>query len=230
MWFEDLPPDTSWTSLWSGYIRCGECSGIRTFNDPCSACGVNLPQDIEHTVRLDDGREYSVRSAYAGAEPRFEDYVYLQLLEREWERMIRDSASMNRMPFTDQVSTGASPVLLFWTYFETRIEHLLSDGLQYIPPRCLKDALKRYSSIGARLKEFYKIAFNATYHSDLVCLGYSDVSDHLKEIQKRRNAFVHGSPQSIDDSLARSVVGTLKREHEAWIAVYNHRVSKPRTK
>ena len=229
MWFENLPPDTSWTSLWSGYIRCGQCSGIRTLNDPCPACGASLPKDVEQTIKLDDGREYAVRSAYAGAETRYEDYVYLQLLEREWKRMMRDSASMNRMPFAEHVSTGASLVLLFWTYFETRIEHLLRDGLQDIPSRFLEDALKRYSSIGTRLNEFYKIAFNATYHSDLVCLGHSDISDHLAEVQKRRNAFVHGSPQSIDDSFATSVVEMLKQEHEAWIAVYNHRVSKSLT-
>ena len=188
MWFDDLPPDTSWSSLWSGYIRCGGCSGIRTFNDPCPGCGADLPKDVEQTIELDDGREYSVLSAWVGAEGRYEDYVYLQLLEREWKRMMRDSASKNPMPFTEKVSTGASLVLLFWTYFETRIERLLRDGLQHIPPRFLEDALKRYSSVGARLKEFYKIAFNTTYHSDLCSLGYSDVSDHLARIQKQRNA------------------------------------------
>ena len=225
MWFEELPADTSWTSLWSGYIRCGACSGIRTFKDPCPACGANLPKAEEQVITLDDGREISVSPAYAGAETRYEDYVYLQLLEREWKRMIRDSASKDRMPFAEQVSTGAPIVLLFWTYFETRIEKLLRDGLRHVPPRFLEDALKRYSFIGVRLTTFYRIAFDSTYASDLNSLGYSDVSGHLSKVQDQRNAFVHGSPQSIDDSLATSVVEMLKREHEAWIAVYNHRVS-----
>ena len=229
MWFEELPPDTSWTSLWSGYIRCGECSGIRTFDDPCPACCANLSKDVEHNVRLDDGREISVRTAYVGAESRYEDYIYLQLLEREWERMIRDSARKNRMPFTDQVSIGAPLVLLFWTYFETRIDRLLRDSLQHIPSPFLKDALRRYSFIGARLTDFYKIAFDTTYHADLVSLGYSDVSEHLERIRDRRNEFVHGTPQSIDDALATSVVAMLKREHEAWIEVYNRRASRPLT-
>ena len=229
MWFDDLPPDTSWTSLWSGYIRCGACSGIRTFNDPCLACGVDLPKDVEQTVELDDGRKILVQPAYAGAETRYEDYVYLQLMEREWERMTRDSASQNRLPHAEQVSTGASLVLLFWTYFETRLEQFLRDGLRHIPSRFLEDALNRHSSVGARMRTFYKIAFDSTYHSDLVSLGYSDVSAHLARIHKQRNEFVHGSPQSIDDSLATAVVGMLKQEHEAWIAIYNHRVSKPPT-
>ena len=230
MWFEELPPDTSWTSLWSGYIRCGACSGIRTFDDPCPACGANLTKDAEQTIKLDGGREISVRSAYAGAESRYEDYVYLQLLEREWRLMERDSALENRMQFADEVSTGASLVLLFWTYFETRIGHLLRNGLRHIPPPFLEDALKRYSLIGARLNRFYKIAFNSTYHADLESLGYSDVSEHLRTIQDRRNDFVHGTPRSIDDSLATSVVEMLKREHEAWIAVFNLRVSRQPTK
>ena len=230
MWVDDLPPGSSWTTLWSGYIRCGVCSGIRTFNDPCLACGSDLPKDVERTVRLEDGLVVSIPHVYAGAETRYEDYVYLQLMEREWERMTRDSVSQNRLPHTGQVSTGASLVLLFWTYFETRLEHLLRGGLQHVPPAFLEDALNRYSAVGVRLDRFYKIAFSSTYHSDLRSLGYSDVSAHLARVQKQRNEFVHGSPQSIDDSLATSVVEMLKREHEAWIATYNHRVSKPPTK
>ena len=226
MWVNDLPADTSWTSLWSGYIRCGSCLGIRTFDDPCPACGADLLKE-EHTLIVDSGQEISIPPAYMGAETRYEDYVYLQLMEREWERMTRDSAPRNRLPHTEQVSIGASLVLLFWTYFETRLEHLLRDGLKHVPPPFLEDALNRYSSVGARLERFYRIAFDSTYHSDLLYLGHSDVSAHLARIQKQRNAFVHGSPQSIDDSLALSVVEMLKREHEAWIAVYNHRVSKP---
>ena len=225
MWFDDLPPTISWVRLWYGYIRCSECSGIRSFNDPCPACGAVLPQDVEQTIRLDDGREVPVPVSYMGAEGRYEDYIYLQLLEREWERMVSDSTSTDRLSHTTEVSTGASLVLLFWTYFETRIERLFRDALRGIPRRFLEDALKRYSFIGARLERFYKIAFDATYHSDLSSLGYSDVSVHLSEIQRCRNAFVHGSPRSIDDSLATSVVEMLKREHESWIAVYNLRAS-----
>ena len=226
MWVDDLPLNSSWTSLWSGYIRCRECSGIRTFDDPCPACGADLPKE-GHTLIVDDGQEISVPPVYMGAETRYEDYVYLQLMEREWLRMTRDSASQSHLPHTTQVSTGASLVLLFWTYFETRLEYLLRSGLQNVPPTFLEDALNRYSSVGARLDRFYRIAFNSTYHSDLMCLGYSDVSAHLARVQERRNAFVHGSPQSIDDALARSVVEMLKLEHEAWIAVYNHRASRP---
>ena len=173
---------------------------------------------------LEDGREYTTVTAFMGAETRYEDYVYLQLIEREWKRMTRDRAPGDQMSFVEGVSSGASIVLLFWTYFESRTEQLLRDVLRNIPRGLLEDALKRYSFIGARLTTFYRIAFKSTYYADLGLLGYGDVGDHLSGIQERRNAFVHGSPQVIDDSVVTSVVEMLKREHEAWIAVYNHRL------
>ena len=229
MWVDDLPPGTSWTSLWSGYILCGECSGIRQLSDPCPACGASLPKDVERTIRLDDGREYPIAVVYMGAETRYEDYIYLQLLESEWERIGPRPAPQSRLPHTAEVSQGATLVLLFWTYFEARIDYFIRQALRdKVPARFLEDAMKRYSSIGPRLNEFYKVAFDTTYRADLASLGYSDVSAHLLRVQTQRNEFIHGTPQSISDALATSVVGMLKREHESWIAIYNRRVARPR--
>lgn len=225
MWIDELRPGVSWTSLWSGYISCGSCSGIRRFENPCPACGADLPSNEDHVIREEDGTEYVVPATYAGAETRYEDYVYLQLMEREWARMAGEAAPSEKFSHTAVCSTGASIVLLFWTYFETRFAYLLRNALKDVPPRFLSDALKRYSSIGARLDRFYKIAFDSTYAADLVDLGHAHVSSHLMRVQERRNSFAHGSPQSIDDALVRSVVEMLKPEHEAWIAVYNLRVA-----
>ena len=225
MWIDELLPGVSWTSLWSGYISCGNCSGIRSFENPCPACGADLPSNDECVIREEDGTEHVVPAAYVGAETRYEDWVYLQLMEREWARMVREPAPSEELAHAAACSTGASIVLLFWTYFETRVAYLLRNALKDLLPRFLDDALKRYSSIGARLDRFYKVAFDSTYAADLVDLGHADVSNHLKRVQERRNSFAHGSPQSIDDALVRSVVEMLKPEHEAWIAVYNHRVA-----
>ena len=226
LWFDNLPSDKSWTCLWSGYILCGRCSGIRSFVDPCPVCGATLPTESEQTVTLEDGTKCQASIAFAGAETRYEDYIYLQLLEREWNRMTRDSTSNDHLPYAAQVSEGASLVLLFWTYFESRIEYLLRRTLRDLPPRLLEDALKRYSGIGARLNDLYRVAFETTYHSDLRSLGYADVSEHLLTIQRRRNEFAHGIPQSITDDIATTVVTMLKREHESWISVYNVRASR----
>ena len=119
MWADDLRPESSWTSLWSEYIRCGECGGIRSLDDPCPACGADLPKE-GHTFIVDDGQEISIPPVYMGQRHGMRTYVYLQLMEREWERMSRDSVSQNRLSHTDQVSQALTLVLLFWTYFETR--------------------------------------------------------------------------------------------------------------
>ena len=217
MWFDDLSPGASWTSLWSGYIRCSDCAGIRTFEDPCLACGASRPAIVEETIKFEDGQELPIVHAYPGAETRYEDYVYLGALEREWKH--RMQSPNERMSFTEPVPTGIAIVLIFWTYFESRIEYLLRAGLQHIPPRFLEDALTRYSSVGSRMDRLYRIAFESTYHSDLSQLKFADVSEHLSRVQTQRNSFVHGTPQSIDGALITSIVEMLKREHEAWIAV-----------
>ena len=130
-------------------------------------------------------------------------------------------------PFSAPVSLGAPIVLLFWTYFESRIDRLLKDALRHLPPRFLDDILKRHSSIKARLGWFYKLAFDTTYYADLNELGYSDLGGFLSNVMQKRNEFAHGNPRSIDDALAEKIVEFLKREHEAWISVYNRRATSP---
>ena len=165
-----------------------------------------------------------------GAEGCYQDHVYLSLLEREWKRMSRDRQSPDTSPYSAPISLGAPIVLLFWTYFESRIDRLLRDALRHVPPGILDDALNRYSSIKARLGDFYKIAFNSTYYADLDELGYPELCGFLSNVGQRRNEFVHGNPESIDDALAEKIVEFLKREHEAWVAVYNRRAASPPTK
>ena len=225
MWYDDLPEGESWTTLWSGYVRCPSCSGIRTIDEPCGVCGDNLPEPEEQTVTLPDGSEISVASvALMGGERAYEDYVYLGLLQREWNRMKRDVQTADQSQYTAEVSVGAPIVLIFWTYFETRIDRLWTDVLRGLPSPLSKDLLDRYSSIKARLGSFYKTAFNTTYYADLELLGYTDLAGFLSHLMEKRNKVAHGDPLSINDELAEKVVRLLKREHEAWIAIYNHRV------
>ena len=82
-------------------------------------------------------------------------------------------------------------------------------------------------SIGSRLDRLYRRLFETTYRADLAELGYDDVGLHLEQVQERRNAFAHGDPRAIDDALVAAVVDNLKREHEAWIAVFNRRAARP---
>src|SRR5579872_3988321 len=145
------------------------------------------------------------------------------MLEREWKRPVTDA---DRLPEPDpnrQPSARATIVVLFWSYFETRIERLLRAGMRDVPPRLAEDTLQRYTSIGSRLDRLYRVLFETTYGADLTELGFDDIRRHLTQVQERRNAFAHGDPRAIDDTLVVAVVDNLKREHEAWIAVFNRR-------
>ena len=90
-------------------------------------------------VVLEDGQEglfeddqiVRVSPTYMGGETRYEDYVYLEALEREWKHRMQTPSE--QMTFAEQVPTGTSIVLIFWTYFESRIEYLLRAGLQHNP-------------------------------------------------------------------------------------------------
>lgn len=226
MWYEELPKDKSWSGLWSSYTICGRCHGIRAINGPCGVCGDPSYEMQPQVMRDGQGREFLVSPALMGAEGRYEDWVYLRMIEREWKRPVLDDDRFPGSPPDAGPSPRASIVILFWSYFETRIARLLREGLREIPGRLLNDMLGRYSAIGTRLNRFYRVAFDSTYKSDLESVGYGQVWLHLAQVQERRNLFAHGQPQAIDDALVKAVVENLKVEHEAWIAVFNKRVAR----
>jgi hypothetical protein len=91
---------------------------------------------------------------------RYEDYVYLDMLEREWKPpvVIEQIQTLAGTP----PSPRAGIVLLYWSYFGTRIDRLLRSGLRNAPSSLIEDSLERYSSIGSRLDRFYRVVFNST--------------------------------------------------------------------
>jgi len=180
---------------------------------------------VPQTVRLDDGSEVTVMPAAMGGEERYEDWVYLMMLEHEWKRPLTPSDGFAEIAERHRPAARALIVLIFWTYFETRIDRLFRQALRRIPRGIADDLLRRYSGLGARLDRLYRISFHATYWSDLSTLGYDRLSTLLQQVQTRRNAFVHGHPEAIDDALVSSLIASLKDEHEAWIAVFNKRVA-----
>src|SRR5579884_3339037 len=85
LWYEQLS-GKSWTGLWSGYTICGHCRGIRKFEGACHVCG-DPPFDFTPRVILEKkGKEHKFPAVFMGAEGRYEDYVYLGMMEREWNR------------------------------------------------------------------------------------------------------------------------------------------------
>ncbi|TIX42707.1 MAG: hypothetical protein E5V40_05920 [Mesorhizobium sp.] len=165
-----------------------------------------------------------IHPALAGAEGRYEDHIYLQMLKREWERPVAEFERFSHLADAERPSARAALVLLFWGYFETRIERLHRTAMRALPQRVLDDELRRYSGIGSRLYDLYKIFFGTNYFDDLRVNGFPGVADLLKDIHERRNAFAHGRPQAINDLTVNALVENLKAEHDAWIAVYNSRV------
>lgn len=225
MWYDNLQSGDTWASLWHGYVLCGgRCSGIRRIEDSCPACGAG-PMDTSPTTHTINGQPMTLAATFMGAEGRYEDYVYLQMLEREWQRPIVGFEGFSHFPDDDRPSSRAAFVLLFWGYFETRIERLLRTAMRTLPQRVLDDALRRYSGVGSRVYDLYKIFFDTNYFEDLHAQGYSTIAKLLKDVHARRNEFAHGRPQAINDATVTALAENLKTEHEAWIAVYNNRIS-----
>lgn len=223
MWYDGLPGN-SWASLWAGLVRCSEdCPGIRRIQAACPACGSG-PFDTSPQIMIIDGREMTIPPAFMGAEERYEDYIYLQMLQREWERPGAEFQTFAHFEDAQRPSAQAALVLLFWGYFETRIERLHRSAMRKLPQRVLDDQLRRYSGIGSRLYDLYKIFFGTNYLDDLRAHGFVAVADLLADVHKRRNEFSHGKPQAIDQATVNALVENLKAEHEAWITVYNSRV------
>lgn len=226
IWYEELPEGKSWSKLWSGYTICGRCHGIRAVSGACVVCG-DPPYDAKpYLMRDSRGKEILIHSAVTGAEGRYEDWVYLRMMEREWKRPVLEEDRFPGSSAEPEPSPRASIVILFWSYFETRIERLLRGALRETPSRILDDTLRRYSAIGPRLNDFYRVAFDSTYKKDLEEVGHGQIWPHLSNVQECRNQFAHGQPQAIDDNLVQSVVEKLKAEHEAWIAVFNKRATR----
>jgi hypothetical protein len=223
MWYDELA-GKSWTSLWSGYVLCGgDCPGIRKIDASCPACSAD-PFDTSPKIITINGVERVIHPAFAGAEGRYEDYIYLQMLQREWERPVTEFERLSHFADAERPSSRAALVLLFWGYFETRIERLHRTAMRALPQRVLEDELRRYSGVGSRLYDLYKIFFGTNYFDDLRAQGFAAVANLLNDVHQSRNEFSHGKPQAINDAMVNALVENLKAEHEAWIAVYNSRV------
>ena len=177
-------------------------------------------------LRDTEGNEYRVAHASMGAEGRYEDWIYLRMLEREWlgpQTVLYDVLPEDRRP-----SARAIMVLMFWSYFETRIERLFRQTAKAVPDKVMDHLLERHASVGARMDKLYKVVFSTTYPADLNGLGYGQVAALLKRVQKCRNRFAHGHPEAIDDALVEELVAGLKDEHDGWVAVFNKRLKDAR--
>lgn len=75
------------------------------------------------------------------------------------------------------------------------------------------------------MNELYEILFGVKYIDDLIAVGADSVGGHIARVKDARNRFVHGDPTKLSDSLIEAIVCNLKSEHDAWVAVFNRRIS-----
>jgi hypothetical protein len=96
-------------------------------------------------------------------------------------------------------------VIIFWSYFETRIERLFREGMRGVGDAIREDLLlRRYASVGAWLDRLYRIVFWGTYYL------FARVTTLLQDIQQRRNEFAHIQPAAINEGLINNLVEALR--------------------
>jgi hypothetical protein len=193
---------------------------------PCPVCG-NDCRNVGPSEYLIDGKVITVPPAFAGALD-YSPYVLLQLMHREWCRKTDDEDSFSGLPEGSRPARQLLVALTFWTYFESPMGWFYESATQTLPVRITGDLLRRYNFIGARLDRLHRVLFDSTYEQDLDLSGFAPVRQHLELIQKQRNAFMHGNPQSITDSLVEETAAIIPRFHEAWIHTFNRRCARHR--
>ncbi|MDP1953325.1 MAG: hypothetical protein Q8K71_02510 [Polaromonas sp.] len=219
-WKNILAEDKPWTGLWSHYVRC-QCGGIRTVDANCPACSAP-PYDLTpKVIELPSGEKHTLPATFQGAEGRYEDYELLSLMEREWKRPLPAASGS----FVSGLSPRASMVIIYWTYFETRMRRLVSIGLADLPSRVAKELDDRYDTVKDHMTRLYQILYGVKYADDLNAVGATAIPGLLGEVHDCRNRFIHGEPKALSDALVQRVVDSLFDEHEAWVKVFNRRIS-----
>jgi len=216
-----------WWSAWRDRITCGSCGAVMDLKSTCPVCATDY-RNLAPTEHVVNGRVITLPPVFNGV-PDWSSYVMLQLMYRDWLRPLgEDPNSPSALPETNRPSSRVVVVLIFWTYFETLMNWFYESATNELPKSVAADLLGRYSSIGARLDRLHRILFGTTYGDDLDQLGHTSVRQHLETVQRQRNAFAHGRPESIGDALVQNTVSSIPSFHEAWIQSFNLRCAKRR--
>lgn len=212
MWADD--PNASWLGPWGGLHHCGECHAL-IGGIACPHCGMKL-EAMELTD--DSGKIIPVPHYITQGALSWTAHVLIDLMKREWQRPPIEWESLGRKP-----SQRMLVVILFWTLFEHLMDRFFDAATHCLPGGVKDDLLRRYSGIGSRMDRLYRALFDTTLRQDFISLGYGEAWSHLEKVQDRRNRFVHGEAEIIDDGLVNEVVERLPDVQAAWIGVYNKR-------
>jgi hypothetical protein len=222
MWLDKLKPGDSWMGIWTNKFTCGKCLGIIEISDSliCPICK-NDNRGKEITFLLKDGTETTVPTATLMGPLDYTSYSILELMRLEWERPV--SSHNDRAESAYKIPERLLIVILFWSLFENLMDVFFTKALRKIPPNISDDLLSRYGTIGSRMDRLYKLLFSITLKDDLISIGKEKISEHLKQLQNKRNEFIHGKPYAIDEKLINETLSELQETQGAWIQLYNKR-------
>jgi hypothetical protein len=208
-----------WWGAWRDRIRCPQCRALMATSKPCPICGFDC-SSVGYTEIEIDGEIHRMAPTFEGPLD-WSPYAMLQLMHRDWLRPFPDATATT--PNARTPSPRALVVVMFWTYFEALMTWYFEVATASLPPPIAADLLTRYSSIGSRLDRLHGILFGSKYGDDLDRLGFANIRKHLAALQSQRNAFIHGKPDAIDDTLVFATARAMPEFHTAWIETFNLR-------
>ena len=214
----DKKHSNDWTEPWLYKIYCSNCGGIVEISDSviCPLCDYSYLIDQKTGLDIDLSKE-ELFLTFMGAVP-YTSFLLLKLMQEEWNRPINKKLFENN---NFKTSPRSMIVLLFWMQFENLMDQLLSQGMKTIPKKISDHLLKRHQQIGSRIEILYPLIFDCSFKEDLNKIGYPQLADFLKNVQEKRNLFIHGNPEIIDDQLVEETVANLQDVQKAWIKLYN---------
>jgi hypothetical protein len=217
-WLEPANPGLSWMGPFDKKFHCNGCHAIIE-TMLCPVCG-NQHDTSFGEFKDVKGKVHRYTLAFQGPITHI-SLLYINLLQREWE--LPESIPDSRLNLWNTgVPQKYGIVLLFWSYFEHLMDVLLTQGLRDTPARIADHLMNRNNSVGQRMGKFYQLVFNRKFNEDLKDLGYGYIYEHLKNLQQKRNEFIHGNPQSITEELLNDTLRYFPDTLQAWILLYNN--------
>lgn len=213
----------SWIEAWSGIVVCNNCSAIID-KDRCSYCSYQHITGSATQIVNVNGKEVEVPITTRTGGMDYTTFSFLNLMEREWKRPAYKPTFGNYNGH--EIPERLLIVLLFWSLYENLLDKFFTDALVDVKESISKDLLKRYASVGSRMDQLYKMLFSTSFKDDITEIGYGHIYDHIKNVQNKRNQFMHGDANAIDDSLVKDTIEYLQESQKAWIALYNKRCAR----
>jgi hypothetical protein len=88
-------------------LTAARTASVREIDASCPASGGD-PFETSPEIITVNGEEMVVHPAFAGAEGRYEDWIYLEMLQREWERPVAEFERFSHFAAAERPSARAA--------------------------------------------------------------------------------------------------------------------------